>query len=31
MNNLSIIKFAEAYRPKFKEKKGVGYVEYGEI
>ena len=30
MNNLSIIKFAEAYRPKFKEKKGVGYVEYGE-
>ena len=31
MDNISILTFAEARQPDFKEKKGVGYFEYGHV
>jgi hypothetical protein len=31
MDNFSILTFAEARQPDYKEKKGVGYYEYGHL
>jgi hypothetical protein len=31
LNNIAVLRFAEARQPEYRERKGQGYIEFGEL